>query len=133
MDDRIAQQLGVDSISKFKPNAGMLVVQREPVDKTTKHGIVIVRKRGDEDQRWDISYATVIKHGACELTKKTRLPIPFETQVGDRVCIARFAGHDLALLDGTQYVLVAESDIHCILEPASADATNPATPERAAA
>lgn len=111
--NEVFQQLGLDSIDEFTPNRGMLVVQREAREERA-HGIIIVNKRGEEGVRFEPSFARVIKHGACELTPKTRQPIAFETSVGDRVCVSRFAGHDVQVRDGTKYVVLAESDVHFI-------------------
>lgn len=96
---------------------GLVLVKRDPPE--TMVGSLIVIPKAVEKRRYEPTQAVVMKIGKPDRTDKGAT-IPNCLKVGDRVVLDKFAGHDVAIEgdDDGSYVIVAEADVLCVLDPA---------------
>lgn len=97
----------------FVPLNGFVVVRRD--DPAERAGSIILVRPDESDRRLEPSHATVVRLGRRERNEKNGREIPHEVAEGDKVVIAKYAGHDIEIFgSGDRYVLVASADVHLI-------------------
>jgi chaperonin GroES len=93
---------------KLNPLADRVVVKMVELEETTKSGIILTASSKEKTQ-----VAEVLAVGPGELKDGVR--IPMSVKVGDKVVTSEYCGTKIKL-DGTEYVIVSESDILAIVE-----------------
>ena len=93
---------------KLNPLADRVVVKMVELEETTKSGIILTASSKEKNQ-----VAEVLAVGPGELKDGVR--IPMSVKVGDKVVTSEYCGTKIKL-DGTEYVIVSESDILAIVE-----------------
>ena len=89
-----------------------LVVKLDDVETKTASGIVIPESITDKERK-AVEIATVVSLGStCFKDYGEGIRIP---QSGDRVFIARYSGKGIKDLDGTDYVVINDEDVLCII------------------
>lgn len=88
-----------------------LLIKPDPVEKTTASGIVLAINEKREQAAAE--YGEVIALGdTCFVDFKAGV-IPV---VGDRVAYAKYAGKTVKDVDGTEYLLLNDEDVTCIVK-----------------
>ena len=93
---------------KLNPLADRVVVKMVELEETTKSGIILTASAKEKTQ-----VAEVLAVGPGELKDGAR--IPMSVKIGDKVVTSEYSGTKIKL-DGTEYVIVSESDILAIVE-----------------
>ena len=94
---------------QYKPLGDRVIVQPETAETTTKSGIVIPDSAQEKPQT-----AKVIKVGAGRVTDDGKT-IPMSVKEGDVVIFAKYGGTEIKL-EGTEYLIVKESDILAVAQ-----------------
>lgn len=103
-----------DDLAALKLLNGFCLLKRDPPEQVAGK-IILVDKSADK-QRWEPSFATVVRVGMPERHPKTGVLIPLTIKAGDRVVIDKYAGHDVEESEtGDRYVIAAEQDVHLIV------------------
>ncbi len=92
----------------LKPLADRVVVKMVEVEETTKSGIILTASAKEKPQ---VAEVLAVGPGA---TKDGAL-VPMSVKVGDKVITSKYSGTEIKL-DGTEYIIVSESDILAIVE-----------------
>ena len=87
----------------IKPLADRVLVQPEPAEETTASGIIIPDTAKEKPQR-----GTVVAVG------KGKKDEPMTVKEGDKVLYGKYAGTEITI-DGTEYLIMRESDIFAIV------------------
>jgi len=88
----------------------ILIKLDEPETKTAS-GIII--SLDENKERKAVEYGTVVQVGPRAFYDYGRDPTILS--VGDKVCINRYSGKQIKDLDGTEYVILNDIDILCVL------------------
>ena len=98
---------------KLQPLGDRVVLEREESEHTTAGGIVLPDSAKNKPAR-----GTVVAVGDGKLCDDgTRSPL--QVKVGDRVLFSKYSGSEVKI-DGTDYLIMKESDIMGVLEGKSA-------------
>ncbi len=93
---------------KLKPLADRVVIKQLEAEEKTKSGIVLPTQSKEKPQE-----AEVIAVGpGATVDGKT---VPMQVSVGDKVIYSKYAGTEVKI-DGTEYIIVKESDILAVVE-----------------
>ena len=93
---------------KLNPLADRVVVKMVELEETTKSGIILTASAKEKTQ-----VAEVLAVGPGELKDGARLPM--SVKIGDKVVTSEYCGTKIKL-EGTEYVIISESDILAIVE-----------------
>ncbi len=93
---------------QLKPLADRVVVQPAAAEEKTKSGIIIPDTAKEKPQRGEI-----VAVGAGKMSDSGTLMAP-TVQVGDTVLYGKYSGTEITL-DGTDYLIMKESDILAIV------------------
>ena len=88
---------------KIRPLGEMVVVKMAEAEETTKSGIILAGTAKEKPQR-----GTVVAVGNG--TKDQAMTV----KVGDEVLYGKYSGTEIAI-DGTNYLIMRESDIYAIV------------------
>lgn len=100
---------------KLRPLYDRIVVKRIEDRETTRRGIIIPDSAKEKPQEGEV---IAVGHG--KRLKDGRL-VPLDVQIGDRVLFGKYSGSETKL-DGTEYIIIREDDVLCVLTPSSEDA-----------
>ncbi len=92
----------------IKPLADRVVVKMTEAEETTKSGIILTAAAQEKPQ---IAEVIAVGPGAIVDGKKVDMTVP----VGAKVILSKYAGTEVKC-DGTEYIIVKESDILAIVE-----------------
>jgi chaperonin GroES len=98
---------------KFRPLHDRVVVKRTDSEQKSTGGIIIPDTAQEKPQQGEV--VAVGPGGRDEAGKL----IPLDVKVGDRVLFGKWSGTEVKL-DGTEYLIMKESDIMGIVETTSA-------------
>ena len=93
---------------KLKPLQDRVVLKMVEVEETTKSGIILTSAAKEKP-----SVAEVIEVGPGGIVDGNE--VKMTVKVGDKVITSKYSGTEIKL-DGTDYVVVKQSDILCIVE-----------------
>ena len=93
---------------KLKPLADRVVIKTVEAEETTKSGIILTAAAQEKP-----SIAEVIEVGPGGMVDGKE--VTMTVKKGDKVIISKYAGTEIKL-DGTEYVIVKQSDILAIVE-----------------
>lgn len=91
----------------LKPLADRVIIKAVPTEERTKSGIIMPDTAKEKPQEGEI-----VAVGLGRVEKGER--IPMEVKVGDRVIYSKYAGTEVKY-DGTEYLILRESDIQAIV------------------
>ena len=94
---------------KFRPLHDRVVVERIEAEEKTLGGIIIPDTAKEKPQQGQI---IAVGPGGRDESGKL---IPLDVQVGDRVLFGKWSGTEVKI-DGTEYLIMKESDIMGVLE-----------------
>lgn len=92
----------------IKPLGDRVVIKVMESEETTKSGIVLPGTAKEKPMQGEI-----IAVGSGEIIDGKKVPL--EVKVGDKVLYSKYAGTEVKM-DGTEYLVVRQSDILAILE-----------------
>ena len=92
----------------LKPLADRVVVKMVEVEETTKSGIILTASAKEKPQ---VAEVLAVGPGAT----KDGVLVPMSVKVGDKVITSKYSGTEIKL-DGTEYIIVSESDILAIVD-----------------
>jgi chaperonin GroES len=98
---------------KFRPLHDRVVVKRIEAEERTAGGIIIPDAAKEKPQQGEVM---AVGPGGRDADGKL---IPIDIQTGDRVLFGKWSGNEVAI-DGTEYLIVKESDIMGVLIEGSA-------------
>lgn len=90
-------------MAKIKPLGDRVLVQPDVAEEKTASGIIIPDTAKEKPQR-----GTVVAVGPGKYENGTKIEMNVKT--GDKVLYGKYAGTEL-VLDGTEYMIMRESDI----------------------
>ena len=90
-------------IMKLNPLADRVVVKMVELEETTKSGIILTASAKEKTQ---VAEVLAVGPGAR---------IPMSVKIGDKVVTSEYCGTKIKL-EGTEYVIISESDILAIVE-----------------
>ena len=93
----------------IKPLADRVVLQLVEAEETTKSGIILTSAAKEKPQ---VALVVAVGPGA---KNDDGAVIPMTVKVGDKVLTAKYSGTEVKI-DGTDYVIVRQSDILAIVE-----------------
>ena len=93
---------------KLKPLSDRVVVKMTEAEETTKSGIILTASAKEKPQ---IAEVLAVGPGAT----RDGVVVPMSVKVGDKVITSKYSGTEIKL-DGTEYIIVSESDILAIVE-----------------
>ena len=94
---------------KFRPLYDRVLVRRLDAEQKTSGGLFIPETAKEKPQ-----HAEVVATGTGRLTEKGET-IPLTVKPGDKILFGKYAGDEVKL-DGTDHIILRESDILAILE-----------------
>ena len=94
---------------KFRPLHDRVVVKRVAEEEKTKGGIIIPDTAKEKPMEGEI---VSVGPGARDESGKL---VPLDVKAGDRILFGKWSGTEIKL-DGTEYLIMKESDIMGILE-----------------
>ena len=94
---------------KFRPLHDRVVVKRIEAEEKTAGGIIIPDTAKEKPQQGEV---VAVGPGGRDETGKL---IPIDVQTGDRVLFGKWSGTEVKL-DGTEYLIMKESDLMGVLE-----------------
>jgi len=86
-----------------------VVVQAAPAETKTASGIYIPETAQEKPQ-----HGTIVATGPGKYAEQTGNLIPLAVKEGDKVLYGKFAGQEITI-DGTDYLIMRESDIYVVL------------------
>ena len=92
----------------LKPLSDRVVVTMVEVEETTKSGIILTASAKEKPQ---VAEVLAVGPGAMQDGKL----VPMTVKVGDKVITSKYSGTEIKL-DGTEYIIVSESDILAIVD-----------------
>ncbi|MCK1715843.1 MULTISPECIES: co-chaperone GroES [unclassified Bradyrhizobium] len=98
---------------QFRPLHDRVVVKRIEAEERTARGIIIPDTAKEKPQQGEI---IAVGPGGRDDTGKL---IPIDLKIGDRVLFGKWSGTEVKL-DGTEYLIMKESDVMGVLEEPSA-------------
>lgn len=93
---------------RFSPKGDRLLILPEPIEETTKGGIIIPDAAKNRPQ---VGKVVAVGDGAWHDGKKQ----PVAYKAGDNVLYGRYVGTDIEI-DGTEYIIMNADDVFGILE-----------------
>ncbi|MBP3605523.1 MAG: co-chaperone GroES [Clostridia bacterium] len=93
---------------KIKPLFDKVVVKRVEAQETTKAGILLP---GSAQEKPQMSEVVAVGPGGLVDGKEVVMTL----SVGDRVIVGKYSGTEVKL-DGTEYMVVSQSDILAVIE-----------------
>ena len=93
---------------KIKPLADNVVIKATEAEETTKSGIVLTSAAKEKPQE---GVVVAVSEGKYVDGKKVALDV----KVDDKVIFSKYAGTDVKV-DGTDYLIVRDSDILAVIE-----------------
>ena len=93
---------------KIKPLADRVVVKMLEAEETTKGGLILAGSAKEKPQ-----VAEIVAAGPGGVVDGK--DIVMEVKVGDKVMMSKYSGTEVKL-DGTEYIIVRQSDILAIVE-----------------
>jgi len=93
---------------KLKPLADRVVVEPAPADEVSKGGIILPDTAQEKPQQ-----GTVAAVGEGKISDSGSL-VKMTLKVGDKILYGKYSGTDVTI-DGTDYLIMRESDILAIL------------------
>jgi len=90
-----------------------VLVEVPPVEDKTASGIVIPKEVTDKERK-AVEYGKVVQVGPTAFTAFGREPDIIN--VGDQVSFLRYSGKTIVDKDGTDYLLLNDEDILCVIE-----------------
>jgi chaperonin GroES len=102
------QLKNLEDIMKFRPLHDRVVVKRIEAEEKTAGGIIIPDSAKEKPSQGEI---TGVGPGGRDENGKL---IPMDVKVGDRVLFGKWSGTEVKL-DGTEYLIMKESDIMGVL------------------
>ena len=93
---------------KLRPLADRVIIKMVEAEETTKSGIILAGAAKEKPE-----VAEVLAVGPGELKDGVRLPM--SVKIGDKVVTSEYCGTKIKL-EGTEYVIISESDILAIVE-----------------
>jgi len=100
---------------KFRPLHDRVVVKRVAEEEKTKGGIIIPDTAKEKPMEGEI---VAVGPGGRDENGKL---VPLDVKAGDRILFGKWSGTEIKL-DGTEYLIMKESDIMGILEGSAAAA-----------
>lgn len=104
---------------KLRPLYDRIVVKRIEDRATTRRGIIIPDSAKEKPQEGEVM---AVGHG--KRLEDGRLA-PLDVQAGDRILFGKYSGSETKL-DGTEYLIIREDDVLCVLTSTPEDATTAA-------
>ena len=95
--------------TKFRPLHDRVVVRRIEAEEKTKGGIIIPDTAKEKPQEGEV---VAVGPGARDETGKL---IPPDLKAGDRILFGKWSGTEVKI-DGTEYLIMKESDVMGIVE-----------------
>ena len=92
----------------LKPLGDRVVLKQLEAEETTKGGIILTSQSQEKPQEAEV---IAVGPGA----KVDGKVVPVEVKVGDKVVYSKYAGLEVKY-DGTEYIIVKESDILALVE-----------------
>ena len=92
----------------LKPLADRVVVKMVEMEETTKSGIILTASAKEKPQ---VAEVLAVGPGAT----KDGVLVPMTVKIGDKVITSKYSGTEIKL-DGTEYIIVSESDILAIVD-----------------
>lgn len=92
----------------MKPLADRVVIKMEEAEETTKSGIILA---GSAKEKPQIAKIIAVGPGGIVDGKEVKMYV----KVGDKVITSKYSGTEVKM-DGTQYVIVRQSDILAVVE-----------------
>ncbi len=96
----------------IRPLNDRIVVKRIEERESTRNGIIIPDSAQEKPQEGEV---LAVGHG--KRLENGEL-VALDVKVGDRVIFGKYSGTDTKL-DGTDYIIMREDDVLCILSPAA--------------
>ena len=96
----------------IRPLNDRIVVKRIEDRESTRNGIIIPDSAQEKPQEGEV---LAVGHG--KRLENGEL-VALDVKVGDRVIFGKYSGTDTKL-DGTDYIIMREDDVLCILSPAA--------------
>ena len=93
---------------KLNPLADRVVVKMVEMEETTKSGIILTASAKEKPQ---VAEVLAVGPGAT----KDGVLVPMTVKIGDKVITSKYSGTEIKL-DGTEYIIVSESDILAIVD-----------------
>jgi chaperonin GroES len=93
---------------KFKPLHDRVLVKRIEAEEKTKGGIIIPDTAKEKPMEGEV---VAVGSGA---RNETGALVPLDVKAGDRVLFGKWSGNEIKL-DGTDYIVMKESDIMGII------------------
>jgi chaperonin GroES len=103
----------------IRPLYDRIVVKRNDELETSRNGIIIPDSAKEKPQE-----GTVIAVGHGKRLEDGKL-VPLEVKVGDHILFGKYSGSDTKQ-DGTDYIIMREDDVLCILDSTAASVTKAA-------
>ncbi|HHX96715.1 MAG TPA: co-chaperone GroES [Clostridia bacterium] len=92
----------------IKPLGDKVVIKALDQEEKTKSGIVLPDTAKEKPQQGE-----VVAVGSGRVLENGQ-KIPLEVNVGDKVIFSKYAGTDIKI-DGEEYLILSERDIHAII------------------
>ena len=92
----------------LKPLFDRVVIKAVEVEETTKTGIILP---GTAQEKPQVAEVVAVGPGYDDGEKK----IPMNVKVGQKVITSKYSGTEIKL-DGTEYIIVKQSDILAVVE-----------------
>ncbi|MGB7604964.1 MAG: co-chaperone GroES [Lutisporaceae bacterium] len=92
----------------IKPLGDRVIIKVMESEETTKSGIVLPGNAKEKPMQGEI-----LAVGSGEMVDGKKLPL--EVKVGDKVIYSKYAGTEVKM-DGTEYLVIRQSDILAIVE-----------------
>jgi chaperonin GroES len=96
----------------IRPLYDRIVVKRIEEQETTRNGIIIPDSAKEKPQEGEV---LAVGHGKRLEDGKL---VALDVKVGDRVLFGKYSGSDTKL-EGTEYIIMREDDVLCILDAAA--------------
>ena len=96
----------------IRPLYDRIVVKRIEEQETTRHGIIIPDSAKEKPQEGEV---LAVGHGKRLEDGKL---VALDVKVGDRVLFGKYSGSDTKL-EGTEYIMMREDDVLCVLDAAA--------------
>lgn len=106
-------QLDNIDLDRFQPCAGRMLVLRDPP--RTMHGKLHVIAKDANDRRFETTTGRVVRLGAPAVSESKGTRVPWTVREGDRVLLARFAGHDAVINGDDRYNMMTEADVLAVI------------------
>ena len=93
---------------KLKPLGDRVVIKQLEAEEKTKSGIVLPGSAKEKPQEAEV---VAVGPGGTQDGKEVKM----EVKIGDHIIYSKYAGTDVKV-DGTEYIIVRQSDILAVVE-----------------